>query len=186
MHVDWEERVDFRRLHAYRLGRARQAIADAGVGAVLLFDMNNVRSLASTTFGEWARDTVARFAILTRTGDPILWDFGSAAKAHRLHAPWLKPENSRAGMTGLRGSVAPAAGLSDDVAKTVKELMREQGVAGEPLGVDIAEMPVIFALQKAGIKVVDAQQAMLDARQIKSKDEITLLRMSAALVDGVY
>src|SRR5437762_10001828 len=186
MHVDWEERVDFRRLHAYRLGRARQAIADAGLGAVLVFDVNNIRYLTSTTIGEWARDKVARFAILTRTGDPILWDFGSAAKAHRLHAPWLKPENSRAGMTGLRGSVAPEAGLSDDVARTVKDIMREQGVAGEPLGVDIAEMPMVFALQACAIKVVDGQQAMLDARQIKSKDEITLLSMSAALVDGVY
>ena len=186
MHVDWEERVDFRRLHTYRLGRAQQAIANAGLGAVLVFDMNNIRYLTSTTIGEWARDKVARFALLTRGGDPILWDFGSAAKAHRLHAPWLKPENSRAGMTGLRGSVAPDVGLSDDVARTVKEIMREQGVAVEPLGVDIAEMPMVFALQNCGIKVVDGQQAMLDARQIKSLDEITLLSMSAALVDGVY
>ena len=186
MHVDWEERVDFRRLHRYRFGRAQQAIADAGLGAVLVFDMNNIRYLTSTTIGEWPRDKVARFALLTRGGDPILWDFGSAAKAHRLHAPWLKPENSRAGMTGLRGSVAPAVGLSDDVARTVKEIMRQQGVANEPLGVDIAEMPMVFALQNCGIKVVDAQQAMLDARMIKSPDEIVLLSMSAALVDGVY
>src|SRR5438309_9795498 len=167
MHVEWEERVDFRRLHDYRLGRACDAISSAGPGAILVFDMNSIRYPTSTTIGEWARDKVARYALLTQTGEPILWDFGSAAKAHRLHAPWLRPENARAGMTGLRGSVAPEAGLSDDVAKTVKELMREQGVASEPLGVDIAEMPMIFALQNCGIKVVDAPQAMLDARQIK-------------------
>ena len=186
MHVDWEERVDFRRLHEYRLKRTRDAIAHAGLGAVLVFDMNNIRYITSTHIGEWARDKVARFALLTPKGEPILWDFGSAAKVHRLHAPWLRPENSRAGMTGLRGSVAPEAGLSDDLARTVKEIMQEQGVAGEPLGVDIAELPMIFALQKCGLKVVDGQQAMLDARQIKSKDEITLLSMAAAMVDGVY
>jgi Xaa-Pro aminopeptidase len=186
MHVDWEERVDFRRLHEYRLSRTREAIANAGLGAVLVFDMNNIRYITSTHIGEWARDKVARFAMLTPTGEPILWDFGSAAKVHRLHAPWLRPENSRAGMTGLRGSVAPEAGLSDDLARTVNEIMREQGVAGEPLGVDIAELPMIFALQKCGLKVVDGQQAMLDARQIKSKDEVTLLSMAAAMVDGVY
>src|SRR6202011_5660386 len=138
MNVDGEERVDFRRLHEYRLSRARAAIAARGLGGVLVFDMNNIRYITSTTIGEWARDKVARFALLTPTGEPILWDFGSAAKAHRLHAPWLRPENSRAGMTGLRGSVAPEAGLSDDVARTVKELMRDAGVAAEPLGVDIA------------------------------------------------
>ena len=186
MSVDWEERVDFRRLHDYRLKRTRDAIANAGLGAVLVFDMNNIRYITSTHIGEWARDKVARFALLTPKGEPILWDFGSAAKVHRLHAPWLRPENSRAGMTGLRGSVAPEAGLSDDLARTVKEIMQEQGVAGEPLGVDIAELPMIFALQKCAIKVVDGQQAMLDARQIKSKDEITLLSMAAAMVDGVY
>ena len=186
MHVDWEERVDFRRLHEYRLTRTRDAIANAGLGAVLVFDMNNIRYITSTHIGEWARDKVARFALLTPKGEPILWDFGSAAKVHRLHAPWLRPENSRAGMTGLRGSVAPEAGLSDDLARTVKEIMQEQGVAGEPLGVDIAELPMIFALQKCGINIVDGQQAMLDARQIKSKDEITLLSMAAAMVDGVY
>jgi len=186
MNVDWEERVDFRRLHEYRLKRTRDAIANAGLGAVLVFDMNNIRYITSTHIGEWARDKVARFALLTPKGEPILWDFGSAAKVHRLHAPWLRPENSRAGMTGLRGSVAPAAGLSDDLARTVKEIMQEHGVAGEPLGVDIAELPMIFALQKCSIKVVDGQQAMLDARQIKSKDEIMLLSMAAAMVDGVY
>jgi Xaa-Pro aminopeptidase len=186
MNVDWEERVDFRRLHEYRLKRTRDAIANAGLGAVLVFDMNNIRYITSTHIGEWARDKVARFALLTPKGEPILWDFGSAAKVHRLHAPWLRPENSRAGMTGLRGSVAPEAGLSDDLARTVKDIMQEHGVAGEPLGVDIAELPMIFALQKCGIKVVDGQQAMLDARQIKSKDEIMLLSMAAAMVDGVY
>src|SRR5438876_11861220 len=116
MHVDWEERIDFRRLHTYRLGRAQQAIVNAGLGAVLLFDMNNIRYITSTTIGEWARDKVARFAPLTPSGDPILCDFGSAAKAHRLHAPCLRPENSRAGMTGSRGSAAPEAGPSSDVA----------------------------------------------------------------------
>ncbi len=186
MHVDWEERVDFRRLHEYRLRRARQAIQQAGLGAVLLFDMNNIRYVTSTSIGEWARDKVARFALLPAAGEPILWDFGSAAKAHRLHAPWLRPENSRAGMTGLRGSVAPEVGLSSDVAATVKGILGERGLGREPVGVDIAELPMIFALQACGLRVVDGQQAMLDARVIKSSDEITLLSMSAALVDGVY
>src|SRR5256712_9480724 len=134
MHVDWEERVDFRRLHEYRLKRSRDAIASAGLGAVLVFDMNNIRYITSTHIGEWARDKVARFALLTPNGEPILWDFGSAAKVHRLHAPWLRPENSRAGMTGLRGSVAPEAGPPADGAPDVQERTRDGGRGGEALG----------------------------------------------------
>src|ERR1700732_3040127 len=79
MHVDWEERVDFRRLHEYRLRRTREAIANAGLGAVLVFDMNNIRYITSTTIGEWARDKGAAFGLLTRGGDPILGDFGPGA-----------------------------------------------------------------------------------------------------------
>ena len=55
-----------------------------------------------------------------------------------------------------------------------------------PLGVDIVELPMIFALQKVGLEVRDAQQTMLEAREIKNKDELMLLNMSAAMVDGVY
>jgi len=127
-----------------------------------------------------------RFAILTRTGELVLWDFGSAAKAHRIHSPWLKAENSRAGMTGLRGSVAPEAGFFARAAREIKSVLDEQGVGGEPLGLDLTELPMLFALQQAGFEVRDGQQAMLDARLIKSPDEILLLSMAASMVDGVY
>lgn len=186
MAVDFEERVNFDRLRTYRLKRARAALETSELGALLCFDVNNVRYITSTQIGEWVRDKVCRYALLARGGEPTLWDFGSAALHHRLHAPWLQPENSRAGMLGLRGSVAPDAGLMDAAATELKGLLDDAGVGDEPVGVDIAEVPMLFALQRAGINVVDGQQAMLDARQIKSTDEITLLSMSAAMVDGAY
>jgi Xaa-Pro aminopeptidase len=184
--VDFEERVDFSRLRAYRLLRARKALERSELGALLCFDMNNIRYLTSTNIGEWARDKLMRFALLTRTGEPILWDFGSAAKAHRLHSPWLRPENSRAGMTGLRGSVAPQAGFFTRAAQEIKAALDDGGVGGEPLGMDITELPMLFELQRLGLDVLDGQQTMLDARQIKSPDEILLLSMAASMVDGVY
>ena len=36
------------------------------------------------------------------------------------------------------------------------------------------------------MKMVDGQQIMLNAREIKNVDEITLLNQAAAMVDGVY
>jgi Xaa-Pro dipeptidase len=184
--VDFEERVDFARLNNYRVGRARDALAASELGALLCFDMNNIRYLTSTHIGEWARDKVCRYALLTREGSPMIWDFGSAAKHHRLHNPWLEPGHIHAGMVGLRGSVAPEAGLIERAAREIKGLLEEAGVAGLQLGVDIVEPPMLFALQAAGIVVADGQQVMLDARQIKSSDEVALLSMSAAMVDGAY
>ncbi len=186
MQVDFEERVDFRRLHAYRLGRARRALAASGLGAVLVFDQHNIRYLSGTVIGEWARDKMTRWCLLTGTGEPWVWDFGSAARHHRLHAPWIPARQSLAGMVGMRGAVSPRAGLFRKAAEEIREILRSEGVAGMPLGIDVVEPPFLFALQEAGVEIRDGQQVMLEARTIKSQDELTLLNQAAAMVDGVY
>ncbi len=184
--VDWEERVNPDRLRTYRLTRAKAALAASDIGAMLLFDFNNIRYVTSTHIGEWARDKMTRYALLTRGGEPHLWDFGSAAKHHRLNCPWLPPENVNGGMVGLRGAVAPEAGLFTRAAKDVADILRREGVADMPIGVDIVEPPMLAALQAEGVRVVDAQQVMLNAREVKSVDEITLLNTACAMVDGAY
>ena len=184
--VDWEERVNPDRLRTYRLARAKAALAASDVGALLLFDFNNIRYVTSTHIGEWARDKMTRYALLTRGGEPHLWDFGSAAKHHRLNCPWLPPENIRGGMIGLRGAVAPDAGLFTRAAREIAEILRAEGVADMPIGVDIVEPPMAAALADEGILVRDGQQTMLNAREVKSQDEITLLNTACAMVDGAY
>ena len=181
-----EERVDFRRLNAYRLGRVRQALARSDLGAVLAFDQHNIRYLSSTVIGEWARDKMTRWALLTGTGEPWVWDFGSAARHHRLYAPWIPERQSLAGMVGMRGAVSPKAGLFKKAAQEIRDILKAEGVAGQPLGIDIVEPPFLFELQEVGLEVRDAQQVMLEARMIKSQDELTLLNMAASMVDGVY
>jgi Xaa-Pro dipeptidase len=186
MGVDFEERVDFDRLRKYRLGRARAALEASELGALLLFDVNNIRYVSSTMIGEWSRDKMTRYCLLTRGGEPIVWDFGSAAKHHRLFAPWLSPQDCKAGLLGLRGAISPAVGLFESAAAEIASLLKEAGVEKMPLGLDLAEPPLLFELQKHGITVRDGQQTMHDAREIKSHDEILLLSTSAALVDGAY
>ncbi len=186
MAVDFEERVNFDRLRQYRLGRVREALDGSTAGALLCFDTNNIRYTTSTQIGEWARDKMTRFSLLTRDGDPMVWDFGSAAAHHRLYAPWLKPENCRAGLNGLRGAIPPDNGLFERTAAEIAGLLREAGVADMPLALDIVEPPMLFALQAEGLTVIDGQQIMLDAREIKSPDEIMLLTTAAAMVDGAY
>ena len=65
MGVDFETRVDFRRLQRYRLARAREALRNSECGALLLFDVNNIRYVSGTKIGEWGRDKFCRFALLT-------------------------------------------------------------------------------------------------------------------------
>ncbi len=184
--VDFEGRVDFRRLQRYRLARARAALEASECGALLLFDVNNIRYVSSTKIGEWERDKLCRFALLMRGAEPIVWDFGSAAVHHRLYCDWLAPDNVRAGMLGMRGTVPPSAGLMKRHAGEIMSLLKGAGVDRMPVGVDLVETAMLFELQAAGMNVVDGQQVMLDAREIKNIDEIVLLNQAAAMVDGTY
>src|ERR1043166_519130 len=120
--VDFEERIDFRRPHHHPLARTRAALAHSGLGALLSFDQHNIRYTTSTVIGEWARDKLTRYSLLTGNGDPYIWDFGSAAKHHRLHAPWLHHDHCRAGLTGLRGAVGGDGELFRAAAREIKSL----------------------------------------------------------------
>ena len=184
--VDYEERVDFDRLRAYRLGRARAALDSSELGALLCFDVNNIRYITSTAIGEWARDKLTRYCLLARRGEPWLWDFGSAVRHHQRHAPWLERDHNLPGMNGLRGAIPPDVGLFERAAKEIAGILRDEGVDQLPIGVDVVELPMLAALQAEGLILVDCQQTMLAAREIKSGDEIALLSTAAAMVDGAY
>jgi Xaa-Pro aminopeptidase len=185
MAVDWEQRVNFDRLRRQRLERAKKLLAESSMGALLCFDMNNVRYITATHIVSWAQDKNSRFTLLPQNDEPLLWDFGSAAKHHRLHCDWLG-ERSQAGIPLLRGAMSPEMGRAENVAKKIRVELEKRGLHKEPLGVDIIEPPILFALQREGITVVDGQQIMSDARVIKTQDEITLLNMSAMMVDAAY
>jgi Xaa-Pro aminopeptidase len=206
--VDWEERIQFDRLRRERLLRLKAELERSDLGALLAFDFANIRYMSATHIGTWAMDKLIRFALITRHTDPVVWDFGSAAKHHQLYNPWLSTttakadadphaphhnsvrprleSGARAGISTLRGAFDPAAGIADDVAAKVKRELEKFGVAGEPLGVDVIELPILFALQKAGIDVLDGQQVFLNARRVKTRDEISLLTQAASMVDAAY
>ncbi len=186
MGVDYEQRVDFHRLRDYRLNRAMQALEASECGAFLLFDFYNIRYTTQTWIGGALGDKMSRYALLMPDGKPHMWDFGSAAKHHRLFSPWIHEGHSHAGMLGLRGAIHPEVGLMKEAVTMIKGMLTDAGVVNDPIGVDIVEPAFLFEMQAQGLKVVDIQQHMLDARSIKSVDEIMLLSQAAAMVDGVY
>jgi Xaa-Pro aminopeptidase len=181
--VDWEQRADVDRLRRERLARAKVFLEQSELGALLCFDMANIRYITATHIGTWAMDKLNRFCLLPRGGEPIMWDFGSAARHHKLYNPWLGDERSRPGISTLRGSVK---GRAESVAAKIRAELEEYDLMGAPLGVDMIELPVLFALQAEGIEVVDCQALMQDVRKIKTPDEITLLNTACAMVDAAY
>jgi Xaa-Pro aminopeptidase len=206
--VDWEERIDFDRLRTERLAKLKVELDKSECGALLAFDFSNIRYMTSTHIGTWAMDKLIRFSLLTRESDPISWDFGSAAKHHDLYNPWLhtttaeadadphaphhgavRPRlesGARAGISTLRGAFTPDAGIAEGVAKKIKRELERFGLADQPLGVDVIELPILFALQREGITVIDGQQVFMEARRVKTDDEIGLLTHAASMVDAAY
>jgi Xaa-Pro aminopeptidase len=185
MAVDWEQRIDFDRLRRERLGRIKEMLAKSEIGALLCFDMNNVRYITATNIGSWAQDKISRFTLLPQNDEPILWDFGSAARHHQLHCPWMG-ERSRAGIPLMRGAMTPEMGRSEDVAKKIRIELEARGLLNEPLGVDVVEPPIMFALQKEGHH--GRGRAATDVRRERDQDRgrDSLLTQAAGMVDAAY
>jgi Xaa-Pro aminopeptidase len=204
--VDWEQRIDVDRLRTDRVRRLRAELDKSELGAILAFDFTNIRYMTATHIGTWAIDKLIRFSLLVRGGEPIVWDFGSAARHHQMYAPWLdysdvasddphaphhgakllNPSGARAGISTLRGAFHPDAGVAEEVARKIKHELELYGLLNEPLGVDVVEMPVLAALRDAGVTVVDGQQVFLEARRIKTDVEISLLTQACSMVDAAY
>jgi Xaa-Pro aminopeptidase len=201
--VDWEQRVDLERLRTERLQRLKNELERSELGALLTFDFANIRYMTSTHIGTWGMDKLIRFAVLPRGGEPVIWDFGSAARHHQLYNPWLDYDRpagtdalsdaaragrsgARAGISTLRGAFHPQAGVAEEVARKVATVLRDHGLAGDPVGVDIVEMPILAALRAEGVDIVDGQQVFLEARRIKTPDEIALLAQACSMVDAAY
>ena len=182
MAVDWEERVNMERLRRERLARAKAFLKKSELGSLLCFDMNNIRYLTATHIGTWAMDKLVRFCLLPQDDEPILWDFGSAARHHQLYCPWLG-ERSRAGISTLRGAYPARA---RDVARKIRVELEARNLHREPVGVDIVELPVLEALRAEGLTVVDGQSLMQEVRKIKTQDEITLITTACMMVDAAY
>jgi Xaa-Pro dipeptidase len=183
MATDWEAGVDYNRLIQERFEKAQASVKASGLGAVLAFNFDNIRYITGTHIGEWCRDKMNRYAICPTEGEAFLFD--PAVPAKRISSPWME-DRMEAPVSTMLGALPPAMMVNKVFAEQIKRVLTDYGVEKEPLGVDMMEVPMLRALEKVGIQVVDGQQAMLDAREVKTPDEIEILKQAAAMVDGVY
>ena len=182
MAKDFEAGVNFSRLREERFLKAQAAVRARGLGAALCFDMDNIRYLTGTLIGNVFRDFLDHYALCPREGKPFLFD--PAVPSKRITCPWME-DRMEAPITILRGALPPETKLQREFAKQIKRVLTDYGVEKEPLGIDLCELPMLRALEEEGITVVDGEQALLDAREIKTVDEIELMKQSASLADAV-
>jgi len=190
MAVDWEERIDTRRLRRERKERALERMNDAGLGAMLLLDDPNVRYVTglAMTGGSGAD----HYTLLLEDGSVVHWDTADHASNQRFNCPWL--DDVRYACPGL-GNVPRASGsdsarrfLVDRMADTVVTALQDYGKKNVPIGVDVGNQRLLGALEDAGLDVRpgEASAVMEDARKVKTRDEIEALRMVAAICEAGF
>ena len=185
MAVDREIRIDYAKLRKDRLNKAKEKLCEYNLGALLCFDPDHVRYITSTALGQWTNNKLARYCLLPRDEEPILFEIGSAIGTKKVLSPWIK-ERIRPSTNSMRGTIPSSMNAPQKCAREIASLLKEYNVDKEPLGIDMIDIPLLRALENMGIKVVDGQQAMLEAEMIKTKEEIELLELATAMVDAAY
>jgi len=176
--------ADFPRMRQERLAKAQAAMKKNGIAAALLLRPDNIRyatSIRGANFVERLSYVVA-FA----EHEPILYNWLGRSGGD---TPWLKPENVRVSTQWAEESPGREATLetAKKFASEIKADLKEKGLDKEKLGYDgYLDEPGRQALTEAGIQLVNAQPVLLEARAVKTQDEINCMHMAAVIADTAH
>ena len=183
--TDWQARVDFDRMRRDRLARAREMLEKQDLGAVVCFVGENVRYITGVFQGNWKNNIFIRYCVLTRNGDPVLFETaGSDLECAKIDAPWLQG-NIRPAITWKWAETAEKM-MAEKMANSILDVLKEKGVEKEKIGVDIADPSAVAAFEKVGIQTTSAWPVMSAARVRKTPDEIECLKISSAWGDTSF
>jgi len=183
--TDWQARGDFDRLRRDRLSRARMMMEKHDLGALVCFVGENVRYITSVYQGNWKNNIYIRYCVLPRGGDPVLFETaGSDLECAKIDAPWLEG-NIRPAITWKWSETAESM-MADRMAQSVLEVLKENHVEKEKIGIDVYDPSAYAAFQKLNLNMVSAWPVMSGARVIKTPDEIECLKISSAIGDTSF
>lgn len=186
--TDWKEGINWQRMRDYRLNRAREAMKRHNLGAILCMYDENLRYISSTLTPGWNRlKPGLRYGILVEGREPIVYEQGDIGLHLEVHSPWIPKENIRHSYSWIKGAAGPASEQQvDKFAKALLNDLEEAGVRDMPLGVDFIDINMIKAFERLGIEWVDGMTPMMEARAIKSPDEVNAMRMVGAICDVLH
>ena len=181
--ADWQYRVDFDRLRKERLQKARDAMAEADLGAMVLYAGANVRYVTGSYQGNWKYNIDIRYCVLPADGEPILFETaGSDLQCAKIDLPWME-DRIRPAIT-WKWAEGAVPYMSGRMADSVVEVLKEHGVQNERIGIDNVDMAALQAFEERGIKLVNAWPVMSKARVVKTRDEIELLKQASSIGDA--
>jgi Xaa-Pro aminopeptidase len=182
--ADWQERINMERMRQQRVERARKIMRKNGIPVLLEANTQNIRYLTALRGFNYP---MCRYVLFFAEQDPVMYEHDGYYHQMPDQAPWIKEwRPARSWLTGAPGLEA----CQDEAKQFAADIRRElesRGLLGEKLGLGGFDGVAREALTAAGIKnIVDSRATMLEARMIKNQDEISCLKMIAAMVDGVW
>jgi len=178
--ADWTEGISFSRMREERLARTRAAMKKHDIAACVLTRPENIRYATATRGLDFIDQS--RYNVITLDHDPVLYEsHGTVSGIH----PWIKPENIRQSFHWANQAPGPEASQESarKFAAAIKRELEEKGLAKEKIGIDSVDEMGRLALKEAGIETINAMPVMLEARAVKTADELNCLRMAVAITE---
>jgi Xaa-Pro aminopeptidase len=175
-----EQVVDFSRLRRDRLHKVQDAMRARDIGALVLTDTMNIRyTTGIAVMPLWTATNLAHYTLVPVEGDPVIFEYTLAK--FRVDPFW--PGARPARVWQARFADQHADKLSDAWAAEIKDTLRGLGLADARIGLDCLDYYGFTALNKQGLCLTDADDAIEAARIIKTSDELELMRQSAAVAE---
>jgi Xaa-Pro aminopeptidase len=172
------EMLELSQLRAERLSRLQASMGANNVAACLFFHPANIRYATGTSVMDiFCTGSSIRYCVVPAEGRPILFEWEMAIP----YSSQIVEDVRIAGwwqFTGRR-----RAAKADSMAEEIRDVLRELGAANEEIGVDRVDALALLALQKAHINVIDSSPITDTAREIKTPEEVMLLRLNCAIGD---
>ena len=182
--ADWQERINVSRMREMRAERARQVMKKHGIPAILAARPDNTRYLTGLRGPEFMPQLW--YVLFFAEQDPVVFAHAGWLRQMPPDAPWIK--NWRLARSWLGTACGPEATAEEAkrFAADVHQELRQRGLAGEKIGIVGFDGVTWEALKGTGITLVDAWPLMLEARCVKTEDEINCLKTVAAICEAAW
>ena len=172
--------INFDRLRAGRLARLQRMMKRYDLPVCLFFNPANIRYATGTdVMGVWTAGTFARYGLVPAEGEPIVFEYKGS-----IHVSQKLVRDVRPAFTWQFGGLH-SPDKAREWARSIRSVMGELGLGRERLAIDKLDTVGFLALQAEGIPIVDSSPATVDAREVKTPEEIALMTINGGIGDAI-
>ena len=178
-----EAPVDLDVVRLYRLGRLRDELIKRDYAGALLFDQINTRyATDATNMQVWSSHYETRCVFVPAEGPVVLFDYAN----HPHLAEDLPTVDEYRVMPSFYyfAAGANAADQAREFGRQIIDLMKAHGAGNKRLAIDRLSHMGVDAIRAGGIEVMDGLAVAEHAREVKSAEELVLMRKSIAVCEA--